>query len=199
MSKISLEPNSSGSGTFTLAAPNSNTNRTLTLPDASGNIIAADASTGRFDSSNMPAGSVIQVVTAEKTDVFSSSKGAPFTDVPGLSVSITPQNANSQFLIILSLHGSSDGSNFQPFTYRIAKNGSAVLAHSSGVGGIQGVESLSTTGSGVSVALDSPSTSGTVTYSAQVKGEANTINKVNESINGNINTASSITVVEIAG
>ena len=40
MSKISLEPNASGAGTFTLAAPNSNTNRTLTLPDEDGTLIS---------------------------------------------------------------------------------------------------------------------------------------------------------------
>ena len=34
MSKIALSPNASGSGTFTLASPNSNTSRTITLPDA---------------------------------------------------------------------------------------------------------------------------------------------------------------------
>lgn len=36
MSQISLSPNASGTGTFTIAAPNSNTNRTLTLPDVTG-------------------------------------------------------------------------------------------------------------------------------------------------------------------
>ena len=45
MSKITLEPNASGAGTFTLAAPNSNTNRTLTLPDEAGKIL----STGNND------------------------------------------------------------------------------------------------------------------------------------------------------
>ena len=45
MSKISLEPNASGAGTFTLAAPNSNTNRTLTLPDEAGKVL----STGNND------------------------------------------------------------------------------------------------------------------------------------------------------
>ena len=39
MSKISLQPNASGTGTFTLAAPNSNTNRTLTLPDEAGKVL----------------------------------------------------------------------------------------------------------------------------------------------------------------
>ena len=45
MSKISLEPNASGAGTFTLAAPNSNTNRTLSLPDEAGKLL----STGNND------------------------------------------------------------------------------------------------------------------------------------------------------
>ena len=40
MSKISLEPNASGAGTFTLAAPNSNTNRTLNLPDEAGKLLS---------------------------------------------------------------------------------------------------------------------------------------------------------------
>ena len=35
MSKIALTPNGSGSGVFTIASPNSNTNRTITLPDES--------------------------------------------------------------------------------------------------------------------------------------------------------------------
>ena len=39
MSKIALTPNSSGTGTFTLAAPDSNTNRTLTLPDSAGELL----------------------------------------------------------------------------------------------------------------------------------------------------------------
>ncbi len=39
MSKIALSPDDSGTGTFTLASPNSNTNRTLTLPDAAGELL----------------------------------------------------------------------------------------------------------------------------------------------------------------
>jgi len=36
MSKVSITGNNAGTGTFTIAAPNSNTNRTLTLPDEAG-------------------------------------------------------------------------------------------------------------------------------------------------------------------
>jgi hypothetical protein len=39
MSKISLAPDDSGTGIFTIASPNSNTNRTLTLPDATGTVV----------------------------------------------------------------------------------------------------------------------------------------------------------------
>ena len=39
MSNISITPNASGTGTFTIAAPNSNTDRTLTLPDEAGTVL----------------------------------------------------------------------------------------------------------------------------------------------------------------
>lgn len=41
MSKITLSGNPSGSGNFTIAAPNSNTDRTLTLPDEAGTILTS--------------------------------------------------------------------------------------------------------------------------------------------------------------
>ena len=44
MSKIALTGNASGSGTFTLAAPNSDTDRTLTLPDEAGTVLVRPAS-----------------------------------------------------------------------------------------------------------------------------------------------------------
>jgi trimeric autotransporter adhesin len=51
MSKISLAPDASGSGIFTIASPNSNTNRTLTLPDDTGTLALTSAAlTGTTDS-----------------------------------------------------------------------------------------------------------------------------------------------------
>ena len=38
MSQVAVSGNASGTGTFTIASPNSNTNRTLNLPDASGTV-----------------------------------------------------------------------------------------------------------------------------------------------------------------
>jgi hypothetical protein len=43
MSRVSLSGNALGTGTFTIASPNSNTDRTLTLPDASGTLNTSGA------------------------------------------------------------------------------------------------------------------------------------------------------------
>jgi uncharacterized protein (AIM24 family) len=56
MSLVKISGNASGTGEFTIAAPNSNTNRTLTLPDATGTFIttaggaAISGTTGSFSS-----------------------------------------------------------------------------------------------------------------------------------------------------
>ena len=42
MSKVKIQGNSSGTGTFTISAPNSNTDRSLTLPDGAGEILLSD-------------------------------------------------------------------------------------------------------------------------------------------------------------
>jgi hypothetical protein len=39
MTKIAIVPNAAGTGTFTIEAPNSNSNRTLVLPDVAGEIL----------------------------------------------------------------------------------------------------------------------------------------------------------------
>jgi len=50
MSKVAIQGNASGTGTFTIASPNSNTDRTLTLPDEAGTVLTS-AST--LSSSNL--------------------------------------------------------------------------------------------------------------------------------------------------
>ena len=51
MSSIKLSPNASGTGEFTIAAPNSNTNRTFNLPDSSGTIATAESTLSQFNAS----------------------------------------------------------------------------------------------------------------------------------------------------
>lgn len=51
MSSIKLAPNASGTGEFTIAAPNSNTNRTFNLPDSSGTIATTESTLSQFNAS----------------------------------------------------------------------------------------------------------------------------------------------------
>ena len=44
MSRIAITGNASGTGTFTISAPNGNTDRTLTIPDVDGSVVTANAS-----------------------------------------------------------------------------------------------------------------------------------------------------------
>jgi len=62
MSKVAITGNASGTGTLTFAAPNTNTDRTLDLPDAGGTVFvsgqAVTATTGNF-SGNVTLGSSV--------------------------------------------------------------------------------------------------------------------------------------------
>lgn len=51
MSKIALASNVSGTGTLTLSAPNTNSDRTLTLPDSAGTIATAESTLAQFSAS----------------------------------------------------------------------------------------------------------------------------------------------------
>ena len=56
MSKVKIEGNASGTGTLTIAAPNTNTDRSLTLPDAAGEILT--------DASSLPAANLTGTLPA---------------------------------------------------------------------------------------------------------------------------------------
>jgi len=61
MTKIAIQPNASGSGTFTLTAPDSNTNRTFTLPDATGEVYTSGNILGTVsESAGVPTGAIIE-------------------------------------------------------------------------------------------------------------------------------------------
>ena len=210
MSKIALKPNESGTGVFTLAAPDSNADRTLNLPDASGSIVAADASTGRFESSNMPAGSVIQVVQAVKADKFTSTSTS-FTVIPGLEASITPTASSSKIMVFGQLaYGL--GANSRSGTYKITRGGVDIYigdAAGSRTRAVFGGRTDSTNENdlitGTIMVLDSPNTTSEITY--QFEGittnssQPFSVNASQEDVDNNIRVrgASSITVMEVAG
>ena len=61
MSKIALEGNASGIGTFTISAPNGNTDRTLVLPDEAGTVLTSASNVAQ---KGVPAFRVYANVTA---------------------------------------------------------------------------------------------------------------------------------------
>jgi len=61
MTKIAIQPNASGSGTFTLTAPDSNDNRTFTLPDATGEVYTSGNILGTVsEDGGVPTGAIIE-------------------------------------------------------------------------------------------------------------------------------------------
>ena len=207
MSKVSITGNASGTGTFTLAAPNSNTDRTLTLPDEAGTVLTSASDIG---ASQLPAGSVLQVVSTPKTDVFSTSSTS-FVDVTGLSASITPNSASSKILIMIDVKLGSD-SNVSGFLKLLRGStdiyiGDAASSSQRVFYGNGDDPSSEWPYQASAIFLDSPSTTSSTTYKVQLLSEPyeNTgtvyINRSGQSGTSGASgrTASSITLMEIAG
>jgi len=99
MSKIALTPNASGTGTFTLASPNSNTNRTITLPDAAGELLTSDSSL----SSGKLTGALPAIGGSNLTSLTSSSLSGALPAIDGSALTgivtgrtyATPANTTS--------------------------------------------------------------------------------------------------------
>ena len=92
--KIKLNA-ASGGGSFSLQAPSSSSNnRVFTIPDIADGTIATTATAGK----------ILQVVPVFKGDRFRTTSTS-FTDITGMSVTITPIAANSKILVQGSVNG----------------------------------------------------------------------------------------------
>jgi hypothetical protein len=99
MSKIALSGNASGTGTFTLASPNSNSDRTLTLPDNSGTMVTT-ASTAAVTQSMLETLVVPIGVGQTWTNVLGSrAAGTTYTNSTGrpIMVSVTASAATFSY------------------------------------------------------------------------------------------------------
>ncbi len=93
MSKVVITGNASGTGDFTIAAPNSNTNRTLTLPDEAGTIATTAFVTNRLlQNLNVTTGAVATGTTLIPSDdtIPQITEGDQY-----MSLAITPTSATS--------------------------------------------------------------------------------------------------------
>ena len=79
MSQIAISPNPSGSGTFSIAAPNSNVSRTLTLPDETGTVLTDSSSISSNQISGLvlvPTGTLIHFAMPTPPTGFIKANGA---------------------------------------------------------------------------------------------------------------------------
>ena len=104
MSKVAIVGDPSGTGTFTISAPNGNTDRTLVLPDEAGTVLT----TAGVPASAMPAGSVIQHKYAiiYPTGDISTTSSTPVEVSTSLRVSLQMLNTSNYVVMRLSTTGS---------------------------------------------------------------------------------------------
>jgi hypothetical protein len=175
MSRISLSGNASGTGTLTLSAPNTDTDRTLTLPDNTGTILT-----------NATAGTVLQVVSSTANSTVSTTSTSYVTT--NLSATITPTSATSKIFAIwtntVATGGASTG------IYVTLYRGATDLGATDFTG-------IVTSGNNYGLSfsyLDSPATTSSTTYTVYFKRTG-----VNTTVYANITGfISSLTLMEIA-
>jgi hypothetical protein len=185
MSKVQLQGNVSGTGVFTIASPNSNTDRTLTLPNQTGTILT-NASTAGF-----PAGSVIQVVNSSATSGSTSTTSISFV-ATGRSLSITPTSASSKIAVCFNFNAQvTTGAQCQAF-YTILRNSTNILNSN---GNLLYNNSATNLHSPICLfVVDSPSTTSSVTYSLQHRAASSSTSIIDADFG-----AFTITLMEIAG
>jgi hypothetical protein len=167
-------------------------------------------STMRFDkwenSLGQPYGTVLQVVSTTKSDTFTMSSST-FTDITGLSATITPRSASSKILVSSNLILTQQVATNNGFG-RFARNGTAIgVADAVGSRTQAAFNINSSNGDQPYLAaisfLDSPASTSALTYSVQIKNNGSASLWVNRSQNDTDASfqgryVSTITLMEIA-
>jgi hypothetical protein len=105
MSNIVLQPNASGTGSITIATPNTNTDRILNIPDVAGNLVTTgDTGTvtagmvSAVNQSSLPAGSLLQTIQTGTIARFTTTTSGTWQD-SNTTLSITPSSTSSKILV----------------------------------------------------------------------------------------------------
>jgi hypothetical protein len=208
-------------GIISLPKLTDGTDGNLISYDASGNPVAVATGTDGQVLTSTGAGSppafetlpgggkVLQVVSTSKTNTFSVSSST-YTDVTDLSVSITPSSASNKILVLCYLNGSSNQAVGSIVT-RLVRGSTAISVGDASGSRIQGSSDQTVADSNhqsnMNIKfLDSPATTSATTYKIQIRGDSTgnhqvSINRSQADSDNDYNTrtASSITVMEIAG
>ena len=149
---------------------------------------------------------ILQVVSTSKTDTFSTSSTS-FTDVTGLSVSITPTSADSDILVIARMNISCGAA--QTGAMRLMRDATAIGVGAAAGSRLQATSRFTVTGGDYGIdstgfALDSPASTSALAYHVEIASQGATL-LVNRSSTDTDNasatyarTESSITVLEVS-
>lgn len=155
-------------------------------------------------------GGVLQVVSATKTDAFTSTSGT-LVDVTGLSVSITPASSSNKILIFGHVTCGAYSWAGGPVSFNIVRDSTSIGLGTSGTlrnstFGLNDYanDSTNTADNHASISfcfLDSPATTTAITYKIQGRivnaGNTWAVNRIPS--NTNSGYVSTITVMEVAG
>ena len=153
-------------------------------------------------------GGIVQVKSVTKTDGDFNTNSTSYTDVTGLSVSITPTRSDSKILIFANLHGVGDSSTQAYF--RFMRDSTAICVGDAAGSRVQATlgsmytDQSNDTNSCSQQFLDSPSTTSSVTYKIQCRTQGSGSIYINRSVTDqNAATSgrftSSLTVMEVSG
>lgn len=183
------------------------------IQNTAGSVTALNLAPGAARA-NFGAGAVLQVVQTVKTDAFTGSLGAQWTDVAGLSATITPSSATSKILITADVKGAG-GASYSILRSRLLRDATAVYVGDAASsrpramgqfygGGDTGTDGFYTAQLGGTF-LDSPTTTSATTYKIQIGADGNSqvvfINRTQNDRDASYYDArvvSSITLMEIA-
>lgn len=137
------------------------------------------------------AGRIVQVVSALKTDTASIASGT-FTDISGLSVSITPKSASNKILVLTRLNFGVSAD--EQIKARVIRGDSTVVDLNAFTRFSSNLEVRNY----ASHVLDSPATTSATTYKVQWLREINNTGYLNRrGLDAGVQTYSSITVMEV--
>jgi len=141
-------------------------------------------------------GGIIQIASVNKTDqYFQTGTGTP-TDVPGLSVSITPQSASNKILVLGHVNFSAGGGGGDSFA-RLMRGGTSIGNGGDGFFAQVAGQDYFAVNQGIIYVVDSPGTTSSTTYKIQCWGQALYVN--GRGFNGAFITSSQIVVLEVSG
>jgi hypothetical protein len=183
------------------ATVSSNVTWTLPAADGTSNQVLATNGSGTLSwaTAGGGGGKVLQVIQAQKIDTFSTASTS-YTDITGLSVTITPSSTSNKILVLVSVSVGPEGSNFAPM--QIVRD-ATVIAYPSPTSTYDGsMNSFPANSSCISTYalnwLDSPSTTSATTYKLQMYTTGSTAYVNRRAGLDNTRTVSSLTVMEIA-